>query len=85
VANIFKESDQVRLLGRRTSGGSCVAQYLAMADGTFFQTSNNKELVRQHNGSFYTINQGVDVNINIDNYSDFFYRPALTKMIDSLY
>jgi len=85
VANIFKESDQVRLLGRRTSGGSCVVQYLTMADGTFFQTSGNKELVRQHNGSFYTIDQGVDVDVNIDSYSDFFYRPALTKMIDSLY
>ncbi len=85
VAALFKESDQVRLLGRRTSGGSCVVQYLSTADGTFFQTSGNKELNIAHNGSFLNIDKGIDVDFTIDKYADFFYRPALAKKIDSLY
>jgi hypothetical protein len=84
VASLFKDSDQVRLLGRRTYGGSCIVQHIAMADGTFFQTSGNRMLCRVQNGTFYSNDGGVDVDFTIDKLADFYNRTALTAKIDSL-
>jgi hypothetical protein len=85
VAQTFKDSDQIRMIGRKTSGGACIVQHLSMADGTIFNTSSNRMLCRQQNGAFVSIDSGVDVDFSIDNIADFFIRSTLTKKIASLY
>jgi hypothetical protein len=85
LASVLKESDQVRLIGRPTGGGACAVEHLTLADGTMFQTSGNKKLSFCHNGSYYSVDRGVDVDFSIANLADFFYRPALTTTIDNLF
>lgn len=84
VAAAFKDSDQVRLLGRRSSGGGAVVQNLSLADGTLFQTSGNRVLSSVHNGAFTSVDDGVDVDFSLDTYLDFYNRAALTTKIAAL-
>lgn len=84
LSSTLWDSDQVRLIGRHTSGGACIVQHLTCADGTIWQTSGNRCLCTNKNGSYYKIDQGVDVNFSLDSVSDFFNRPVLTAKIDSL-
>ena len=84
VASIFKDSDQVRLLGRRTSGGACIVQHATLADGTSFQTSGNRRLCGMRNGAFSSIEGGIDVDFSLDSYMSFYNRTALTSKIDAL-
>jgi hypothetical protein len=84
VSSIFRDSDQVRLLGRKTGGGSCIVQHLSVADGTLFNTSGNRTLCSVQNGSYYSIDRGIDVDFGLDTYADYFNRTALTTKIDAL-
>jgi C-terminal processing protease CtpA/Prc len=81
VAAGFKDSDQVRLIGRHTSGGGCIVQHLSTADGTLFATSGNRQLASVRNGAFTSIDDGVEADVTLDSYADFFYRAALAKKL----
>jgi hypothetical protein len=83
VAAGFKDSDQVRLIGRHTSGGGCIVEHLATADGTLFATSGNRQLASVRNGAFTSIDDGVEADITLDNYLDFYDRAALAKKLAS--
>jgi hypothetical protein len=84
VSSIFKDSDQVRLLGRHTSGGGGLVQHLSMADGTLFATSGNRVICSGHNGTFASIDEGIDVDFSLDSYLDFYNHTALTSKFASL-
>jgi hypothetical protein len=84
VASIFKDSDQVRLLGRHTSGGACIVQHLSLADGTLFATSGNRRLASGHNGTFSSIEGGVEADFSLDTYLDFYNRAALAQKLATL-
>lgn len=83
VASAFKDSDQIRLIGRHTSGGGCTVQHLSMADGTLFATSSNRQVSSVRNGAFTSIDDGVEADITLDTYLDFYNRAALAKRIAS--
>jgi C-terminal processing protease CtpA/Prc len=85
LASVLRDSDQVRLLGRKTRGGSCIVQYLSLADGTLFQTSGNRQLASVKNGAYQNIDDGVAVDYTIANLADFYNREALTAKLDALY
>jgi hypothetical protein len=84
VTSLLKESDQVRIIGRKTGGGACIVQHLSLADGSFIQTSGNRKLCNPHNGTFTSIDQGVDVDYTIDSYLGFYNREDLVSTIESL-
>ena len=85
VAAAFKASDQVTLLGRTTSGGSCTVQFLSTAWGAHFDFSGPNRMSFQRNGSFYDIDQGVEPDFIISRIEHFYDREALTEYINRLF
>ena len=85
VASAFKASDQVTLLGRPTSGGSCTLQFLSSAWGAYFDISGSNRMSFQKNGSFYDIDQGVEPDFIISKIENFYDREALTEYINRIF
>ena len=82
---VFKESSMVTLLGRTSGGGSCVVGYNTTAWGSSYQYSSSKQLSFTKNGSYYNVDQGVEPDFIIDDYTHFYDREALAEFIDGLY
>ena len=85
VPAVFKNSNQVTLLGRQTGGGACAVQPLASADGSIWQISSRLRLSTVTNGSFYAVDQGVAPDVLIDKDESYYDREALTEYINSLF
>ena len=85
VPAVFKNSNQVTLLGRQTGGGACAVQPLAGADGSIWQISSRLRLSTVTNGSFYAVDQGVAPDVLIDKDESYYDREALTEYINSLF
>ena len=85
VPAALKSSQKVTLLGKTSGGGSCVVQPLSTAWGTVFQISSSRRMSFLKNGSFYDIDQGVDPDYFINDFSNFYNRKALTAYINGLF
>ena len=85
VPAVFKNSNQVTLLGRQTGGGACAVQPLASADGSIWQISSRLRLSTVTNGSFYAVDQGVAPDVLIDKDESYYDREALTEYINNLF
>lgn len=85
VPAVFKNSNQVTLLGRQTGGGACAVQPLASADGSIWQISSRLRLSTVTNGSFYAVDQGVAPDVLIDKDENYYDREALTEYINNLF
>ena len=85
VPALFKNSNQVTLLGRQTGGGACAVQPLASADGSIWQISSRLRLSTVTNGSFYAVDQGVAPDVLIDKDESYYDREALTEYINNLF
>ncbi len=85
TASIFQASGKVTLLGRATSGGSCVVQPLSTAWGTIFNLSGFNRLSFMKNGSFYDIDRGVEPDRVLTRIRTFYDREKLTDIINGLY
>ena len=84
VPNIFKNSNQVTLIGRNSAGGSCMILPLSTATGAVFQISGPTRLAFTKNGSFYDIDQGAAPDIPLQFPDSFYDRAALTDTINSI-
>ena len=84
VLCVFKNSNQVTIIGRTSGGGSCVVLPMSSACGTGFQISGFTRLAFIKNGSFYDIDQGAVPDFTISKYMSFYDRERLTEYIDSL-
>lgn len=84
VPAAFKESGLVTLLGRRSGGGACVVQPAVAADGTVYQYSSRYRLSTVKNGSYYSIDQGVEPDFVISDPAHFYDRAWLTDYICQL-
>lgn len=84
VPCVFKNSNQVTIIGRTSGGGSCVVIPMSSACGTGFQISGFTRLAFIKNGSFYDIDQGAVPDFTISKYMSFYDRERLTEYIDSL-
>ena len=84
VPCVFKNSNQVTIIGRTSGGGSCVVLPMSAACGTGFQISGFTRLAFIKNGSFYDIDQGAVPDFTISKYMSFYDRERLTEYIDSL-
>ena len=80
----FKESGLVTLLGRKSGGGACVVQPAVAADGTVYQYSSRYRLSTVKNGSYYSIDQGVEPDFVISDPAHFYDRAWLTGYICQL-
>ena len=75
----------VTLLGRTSGGGSCVVGYNTTAWGSSYQYSSSKQLSFTKNGSYYNVDQGVEPDFIIDDFTHFYDREALVEFINGLY
>ena len=80
----FKADGRVRLMGRVSGGGSCMVGYMTTAWGTSFQISSPNRLSFVKNGAYYDVDQGVEPDIFISNFHNFYDRKALTDIINGL-
>ena len=84
VPNVFKNSNQVTLIGRTSGGGSCVVLPMTTAYGTYFQLSSPLRLSFIKNGSFYDIDRGVEPDCPLMFPESFYNRANLTKYINEI-
>ena len=82
---VFKNSNQVTIIGRTSGGGSCVVLPMSSACGTGFQISGFTRLAFIKNGSFYDIDQGVDPDYYVDRIANLYNRAAMTDFINGLF
>ena len=80
----FKADGRVRLMGRVSGGGSCMVGFMTTAWGTSFQMSSPNRLSFVKNGAYYDVDQGVEPDIFISNFHNFYDRKALTDIINGL-
>lgn len=84
VPALLKESGRVTILGGTTSGGACAVNYLTLADGSAIQFSSPKHLTVVSNGSYYTIDRGVEPHYYFTKFESYFERNSLTEFINAL-
>ena len=84
VPCVFKNSNQVTIIGRTSGGGSCVVLPMSTACGSGFQISGFTRLAFIKNGAFYDIDQGAVPDFTISKYMFIYDRERLTEYIDSL-
>ena len=85
VANVFRQSGKVTLLGRTSGGGSCTVQPVSSAWGTSFKISATRRMSFLKNGSLYDIDRGADPDYTISIPEKYFDRQALCGFIKNLY
>jgi C-terminal processing protease CtpA/Prc len=81
----FKMDGNVKLLGSKSRGGSCVVFSMTTAWGTSFTVSGPLRISFMINGAYYDVDQGVEPDYIIQNYDHFYDREALTEFIHGLY
>lgn len=84
VPAILKESHNVTIIGKTSSGGGCVVHHGVTADGSLFNISDSKQLSTIKNGTYYSIDHGVEPDIPLTKIENFYNRIALTEYINSL-
>ena len=81
----FKMDGNVKLLGSKSRGGSCVVLPLTTAWGTSFSVSGPLRISFMINGAYYDVDPGVEPDYVIRTYDHLYDREALTNYINSLY
>ncbi len=81
----LKASGKVTMLGKTTGGGACVVLPISTADGSLLQISGNKRISTVVNGSYYDVDQGVEPDVTITRYADYYDRQKLTDFINNLF
>ena len=84
VPALCKESGLVTLLGQTSGGGACVVRPSITADGTVFKYSGNTLLCTVQNGSYYSVDQGVEPDFVIRHASNYYDRQWLSEYLDTL-
>ncbi|MBO4904060.1 MAG: hypothetical protein J5367_02440 [Lachnospiraceae bacterium] len=85
VPSVFKNSQQVLMLGQKSGGGSCKVYHLTTADGACFNLSGPSLMSYTRNGSFYDIDRGIEPDFVIPSPAQFYDREKLTEYINELY
>ena len=85
VPSAFRESNSVTLLGRKTGGGACIVQPGCTADGTLFRISGRNRMSALTNGSYGSVDSGIEPDLPIVNLDHFYDRRSLTGYINGLF
>ena len=84
VPAAFKRSDSVTMIGRTSGGGACVVHALSTADGAGFCVSGQWRVNSVTNGSYISVDEGVEPDVYITHIETMYDREKLTELIDSL-
>lgn len=83
LPSLFKQDGRVTLVGQASGGGACVVRHVSAADGTLFQISDLYRLSIVKNGSFYSIDRGVEPDIPLRKCESFYDREALVDYLET--
>jgi hypothetical protein len=72
------------MLGSTSGGGACSVQFTALADGSFFQISSPHHICVVSNGSYYTVDRGVEPHYFFGKPESYYDRESLTDFINGL-
>jgi hypothetical protein len=84
VPALLKESGKVTILGGTSGGGACAVNFLTLADGSAMTVSSPLHLTVVSNGSYYTIDRGVEPHYFFGKQESYFERNSLTEFINNL-
>lgn len=84
VPAMLKASGNVTLIGDTSGGGACVVMFGTTADGSIFQISGRQHLAITANGSYYSIDRGVEPHFHLSRIESFYDRESLTEYINGL-
>ena len=81
----FKAHNIGKSIGVKSGGGTCVIGYQVLPDGTTFTTSSLKQIViKDENGIYNQIENGIDVDYLYTNYTDLYDLITLDNYINNL-
>ena len=84
VPSLFKADGRVTLIGQKSAGGSCGMMDVSTADGTVFSISSYNEFCNAKNGSYYSVDEGVEPDIYIKHIEKLYDRAWLTEYINNI-
>ena len=84
VPALFKSSGNVTLIGRTSGGGAAVVRNANTVDGTMFRISGTNAMCVVKNGSYYSVDEGVEPDLFIQNMEKLYDREWLTDYINNL-
>lgn len=85
VPAVLKSTGMVSIIGARSGGGTSIVSVVSTADGNVLEISSTKIISTLKNGSYYSVDEGVEPDYRIDKISNFYNRNSLTDYINSLY
>ena len=84
LAALFKEDGRVTLVGQTSGGGSCFVRNAATADGTLICFSDRFRMSIVSNGSFYSVDRGIEPDVYLRKCASFYDRAALADYLDTI-
>lgn len=84
VPALLKASGKATIVGRASSGGSCVVRNAVTADGSTFCISGSQQLATIKNGTYYTVDQGVVPDVILTKIESFYNRVELVEYLNSI-
>lgn len=84
VPALLKASGNVTIIGKTSGGGACVVRQSVTADGTLFAISSTLQLSTVKNGTYYSVDKGVEPDVTLTKIESFYNRVELTEYINSL-
>lgn len=85
VPAVLKSTGRVSLLGAKSGGGASVVSTVSTADGNVLEISSTNIISILKNGSYYSVDEGVEPDYRIDKIDNFYNRERLTEYINSLF
>ena len=84
VPALLKASSKVTIVGKTSTGGGCAVRHGVTADGTTFNISNSKQFATVKNGTYYSVDHGVEPDIPLTKIESFYDRAGLAEYLDGL-
>jgi C-terminal processing protease CtpA/Prc len=84
VPALLKASSNVTIVGKTSTGGGCVVRHGVTADGTTFNISNSKQFATVKNGTYYSVDHGVEPDIPLTKIESFYDRAGLAEYLNGL-
>jgi len=81
---MLKLKRSAAIIGKTSGGGACAVHYTTCPLGSFLAFSSSIKLCTIKNGSYYSIDKGVEPDYKINSYDTFFDRNALNDFIINL-
>ena len=82
VPALLKASGKATIIGKTSGGGAGIVGNAVTADGTTFCISSTSQMSTVKNGTYYSVDQGVEPDISLTKMESFYDRQALTALIN---